>query len=253
MTQMGGATVTGDARGTVLLTGAAGRIGRVVANLLPRDGWTVRGFDLVDGDDLRDAAAVDAATAGCVAVVHAGAIPHDTSGTPEEIVATNVLGTWHVLLAAERHRVRRVVTFSSIQVFGCTEGEGEPAYLPLDDDHPLLASRPYGMSKVLVEQMCEAWTARTGITTIVLRPSATLDDERFARFDPREVDFGTYVHVDDVADAVARSLRVPVRDHLRVVLSAAGDVDASRASDELGWEPVRRLTRRQQLRRTLRR
>jgi nucleoside-diphosphate-sugar epimerase len=245
--------MTEDARGTVLVTGAAGRIGRVVADRLQHDGWTVRGFDLVEGADLRDAAAVNAATEGCVAVVHAGAIPHDTSGTPEDIVATNVLGTWHVLLAAEHQGVRRVVTFSSIQVFGCTEGEREPAYLPLDDDHPLLATRPYGLSKVLVEQMCEAWTMRTGIPTIVLRPSATLDDERFGRFDPREVDFGTYVHVDDVADAVARSLRVPVRDHLRLLLSAAGDVDASRARDELGWEPVRRLTRRQQLRRTLRR
>jgi UDP-glucose 4-epimerase len=107
---------------------------------------------------------------GCDEVVHAGAIAHDSAGSAAEIVATNVLGTWHVLLAAEKLGISRVVYFSSGQVFGFAEGQGEPAYLPVDDDHPIMASRPYGMSKRLAEEMCSAWTRRTGIPTIVLRP-----------------------------------------------------------------------------------
>ena len=145
--------------------------------MLETAGLEVRGFDLRHGDDLRDETAVRQAVDGCDAVVHAGAIAHDRGGTPSDILATNVLGTWHVLLAAEAHHVTRVVYFSSAQVFGFAEGEDVPAYLPVDDRHPLRASRPYGMSKRLAEEMCDAWTRRTAITTIVLRPVMILTDE----------------------------------------------------------------------------
>ena len=126
----------------VLVTGSSGQVGGAVAELLEQAGRSVEWFDLVDGQDLRDAAAVRAAAAGCDAIVHAGAIAHDNSGTPDEIMATNVLGTWHVLAAAEAHGVGRVVYFSSGQVFGFADGEGTPDYLPVDDDHPLRAARP---------------------------------------------------------------------------------------------------------------
>jgi UDP-glucose 4-epimerase len=160
----------------VLLTGSSGGVGQATGPVLEAAGWIVRPFDLAAGNDLRDEAAVRRATEGCEAVVHAGAIAHDSAGTPAEIVATNVLGTWHVLQAAEAHSVARVVYFSSAQVFGLAEGEGEPAYLPVDDDHPVRAARPYGMSKRLAEEMCAAWTARTGIPTTVLRPVLILTD-----------------------------------------------------------------------------
>jgi nucleoside-diphosphate-sugar epimerase len=213
----------------------------------------VRSFDLEDGDDLRDPDAVRDAVAGCAAVVHAGAIPHDSSGSAADIAATNVLGTWHVLLGAEHHRVERVVAFSSIQVFGCTEGDGEPAYVPLDDDHPLRAARPYGMSKRLVEEMCEIWTSRTRIPTIVLRPAATIDEERWQRLDPADFDLGAYVHVDDVATAVVHSVRVPVSGHVRLLLAGAGEVDTRRARDVLGWNPAPRRVPRRPFRRLRRR
>src|SRR3954453_17428783 len=103
---------------TVLLTGAAGQVGRVAARRLAGEGWNVRGFDVVTGNDLRDENSVTEAVRGCNAIVHAGAIAHDRRGTASDIVATNLLGTWHVLLAAERHAVARVVYFSSAQVFG---------------------------------------------------------------------------------------------------------------------------------------
>ena len=123
----------------VLLTGSSGGVGRATQPVLAARGWTVRPFDAVDGCDLRDEAAVRAAMRGCDAVVHAGALAHDSAGPPSDIVATNVLGTWHVLSAAESAGVARVVYFSSAQVFGCAEGEGSPVYLPIDDDHPVRA------------------------------------------------------------------------------------------------------------------
>ena len=199
----------------------------------------MRRFDLVDGQDLRSAGAVRDAVDGCGAVVHAGALSHDTAGTPEEIVATNVLGTWHVLTAAEACRVDRVVYFSSGQVFGFAEGEGSPSYLPADDDHPLQAARPYGMSKRLAEEMCSAWTARTGVPTIVLRPVLILDDAALSRVSADDVELGAFVHVDDVASTVRCALDAPIDGHVRVTLCGAGPFDSARAREVLGWVPLR--------------
>ena len=53
---------------------------------------------------------------GSDAAVHAGALAHDSAGSPTDIVATNLLGTWHVLVAAETYGLSRVVCFSSAQV-----------------------------------------------------------------------------------------------------------------------------------------
>jgi UDP-glucose 4-epimerase len=223
---------------TVLVTGSGGQVGRAASSALEAAGWTVRTFDLANGQDLREPTGVSAAIAGCDAVVHAGAIPHDSRGTPADILATNVLGTWHVLLGAEAHRTSRVIYFSSAQVFGCAEGEGEPEYLPIDDRHPLRAARPYGMSKRLAEYMCEAWTSRTGIPTIVLRPVMILSDESLRTTKEDDVDFGAFVHLDDVADAVVKSMTAPVGNHVRVTLCGPGPFDTSAAQAALGWRPT---------------
>ncbi len=228
----------------VLLTGSAGGVGRAMRSHLEVQGWTVHPFDLVDGQDLRDETAVLDAMRGCDAVVHAGAIAHDRAGTPAEIVATNVLGTWHVLLAAEAHVISRVVYFSSAQVFGIAEGEGEPAYLPIDDDHPLRAARPYGMSKRLAEAMCAAWSSRTRIPTIVLRPALVLSDEGLQHVAETDAERGAYVHVDDVANAGFLALTAAVPDHVRLTLCGPGPFDTGRAADVLGWRASRGWPRR---------
>lgn len=222
-----------------MVTGSAGLVGRAVVERLSSKGCTVREFDLLAGDDLRDEAAVLAAVEDCDAVVHAGAVPHDSRGTPADIVATNVLGTWHVLLAAERHAVDRVIYFSSAQVFGCAEGEGSPVYRPIDDLHPVRATRPYGMSKRLAEHMCEAWTSRTGIPTVVLRPVLVLTDAGLLGMTAEDAELGAFVHVDDVADAVARALDADVEGHVRLTLCGPGEFDTSVARRVLGWSATR--------------
>jgi UDP-glucose 4-epimerase len=227
---------------TALVTGSSGLVGRSASAALEAAGWTVRAFDVDQGGDLRDEAAVLEAVAGCDVVVHAGAIPHDSRGTPADIVATNVLGTWHVLLAAEAHGASRVISFSSVQVFGTTDGENTPAYLPIDDLHPLRAARPYGMSKRLGEVMCEAWTDRTGIPTIVFRPVLIVDDQRLEEARTAGVELSSFVHVDDVADAVVKATTAPVTGHVRMLLCGPGPFDSSVAQRELGWHATRGWT-----------
>jgi nucleoside-diphosphate-sugar epimerase len=204
---------------------------------LEHAGWSVRPFDLLGRQDLRDPVAVAEAARECDAVVHSGALAHDSAGTAADIMATNLLGTWHVLLAAEKEATARVVYLSSVQVFGFAEGEGEPLYLPVDDAHPLRASRPYGLSKRLAEEMCAAWTRRTSIPTIVLRPVMILNDESLEASSPDEL--GAFVHVDDVASAIELALTADIVGHHRLTLCGPGPFDTSAARSLLGWRPTR--------------
>jgi UDP-glucose 4-epimerase len=202
-------------------------------------GHQIRGFDLAEGGDVLNAAAVDRAARGVEAIVHVAGIAGDRPGAPDSIMAVNVLGTWHVLLAAEAARVARVVHLSSGKALGLLERD--PDYLPVDDDHRGLPSLPYALSKWLAEEMCEAFTARTGIETLCLRPVQVFDAEGYAAA-AREPDWrpgtGSHwhlgVHIDarDVATACAAALSCPRVGHQRLLLSAP-DIASSRPTREL--------------------
>ena len=227
----------------ILVTGHRGNVGVPVAWHLERLGHDVVGFDRADGVDLLDLAEVRQATAGCSAVVHLGALAHDTAGSPEQIMAVNVLGTWHVLLAAEAAGVTRVIHFSSAQVFGIAEGERFPDYFPVDDAHPRRAMRAYGLSKCLAEDLCAGFTARTGIASVSLRPVWVWDLGRYQRIEtrwrsePRSEwepfwEYGAFVDARDVASAVEKALTVPLAGHHRALLCAA-DISATAPSLDL--------------------
>jgi UDP-glucose 4-epimerase len=227
----------------ILVTGHRGHVGAPVAALLRRLGHDVAGFDRADGGDLLDAAAVRRAAAGCAAVVHLGALAHDTAGSPEDIMAVNILGTWHVLLAAEAAAAGRVIHFSSAQVLGTAGGERLPDYLPVSDAHPRRAARAYGLSKVLAEDLCAGFTDRSGIPTVSLRPVMVWDPGMYQRTEARWRagpdsewtpfwELGAFVDVRDVAGAVQRALAVPLSGHHRALLCAA-DIAATRPALEM--------------------
>jgi nucleoside-diphosphate-sugar epimerase len=172
-----------------------------------------------------------------------GALAHDTAGSPEDIMAVNVLGTWHVLLAAEAAAAGRVIHFSSAQVLGIAGGERLPDYLPVDDAHPRRAARPYGLSKVLAEDLCAGFTSRSGIPTVSLRPVMVWDPGMYQRTEARWRagpdsewtpfwELGAFVDVRDVAGAVERALAVPLSGHHRALLCAA-DIAATRPALEM--------------------
>ena len=224
----------------ILVTGHRGLVGAAVAAHLGDLGHDVVGYDRRDGHDLLDPASVRRAALGCAAVVHAGALPHDTAGSAEDIMAVNVLGTWHVLLAAEAAGAGRVVYFSSGQVFGVAEGERLPDYFPVDDAHPRRAMRPYGLSKCLAEDLCAGFTARTGIPSVALRPAWVLDQGMYRRIEARwqadpgsewtpTWEYGQFVDLRDVVEAVRLALDVPLAGHHRVLLCAA-DIAATEPS-----------------------
>jgi nucleoside-diphosphate-sugar epimerase len=215
----------------ILLTGNRGAIGRVVETSLRQCGYGVRTFDIQDGDDVRDLPALRRAMRGCGAVVHTAALIDDEAGSPEEIIAVNLGGTSHVLQAAREAGAERVVYFSSLQALGVAKGQRAPDYFPIDDDHPLYASRPYGIAKRLAEGMCELFTEATGITTVCLRPAMVCDPGRYAAVASQRArepsaewepfwEYGAYIDVRDVAAAVECALAPSVTGHHRLLLTA---------------------------------
>lgn len=162
----------------VLITGAAGLLGsRVVGELA---GTRVVGFDLARGaapiewhqGNVLDADSLAHAARNCDAVVHIAAIPNISSGSEQEIMRTNVLGTWNTLRAAEEAGARRFVYCSSDSVVGFTVAAGKmlpPRYLPIDETHPLNPTDAYALSKKLGEEAARSFADR-GMEVVVIRP-----------------------------------------------------------------------------------
>jgi nucleoside-diphosphate-sugar epimerase len=164
---------------TILVTGAAGLLGRFVVRDLLAQGHSVRGLDRRHGDadidwhvgDVTSPELVQRAVTGADAVMHIAAIPNIWSGDGQTIMRVNLLGTYTVLDAAEAAGVKRVVFCSSDSVAGYTVREGKmlaPHYAPLDLDHPLLATDPYAISKVAGEDISRAYALR-GMSVVALR------------------------------------------------------------------------------------
>lgn len=66
---------------------------------------------------------------------------------PVDYYANNVQGTVSLLEAMQSVQVKMLVFSSSATVYG------EPKYLPLDENHPTIATNPYGRSKLYIEQI----------------------------------------------------------------------------------------------------
>src|SRR5438874_2341814 len=111
---------------TVLLTGAAGRIGTLMRELLPPYGYRLRLFDQrpVEGEpgaitaELTDTEALRAAVRGVEAIVHLAGISLESSF--ERILRANIEGTYRLYEAAREAGVRRVVFASSNHALGFT-------------------------------------------------------------------------------------------------------------------------------------
>jgi nucleoside-diphosphate-sugar epimerase len=186
----------------VLVTGSGGLLGRhVVRELQGR--CKVSGFDQKRCPedvpqtiaDVTDPAAVRTACGGKDAVVHVAAIPNIWGGPGERIINVNVVGTWNVLQAAEEAGAKRVILCSSDSVVGFTVTSGSmrgPEYAPVDAAHPLRATDPYALSKVLCEQMGRAFVDRGKMEVIALRPVFVLYEEMYCEVKARAQDPANY-------------------------------------------------------------
>jgi len=142
----------------IIVTGANGRLGRVVVAHLLEQGMEVVGLDreIISQSgasmiqvDLCDLGQVFGALVGAEAIVHLGAIPTPKGRPPELVYRNNVMSQFNIFEAAARLGIQRVVSASSISAFGFPFQHrwSEPLYLPLDEAHPLLPQDAYGLSR----------------------------------------------------------------------------------------------------------
>ena len=158
----------------VLITGAAGFIGRYVAAEFSMAGHEVSAFDVarpadpsltwVRGDftQLDD---IVAATEGMDAVCHVGAIGDVNLAfvDPPLAAAVNVTGTANVLEAATQAGVKRLVYASTWEVYG------PPQYQPVDEAHPCAPDHPYNITKLSGDLLAQSYRELKGLDTVCLR------------------------------------------------------------------------------------
>ncbi|MBS2962717.1 NAD(P)-dependent oxidoreductase [Actinocrinis puniceicyclus] len=158
---------------TILITGAAGRIGTLMRPRLARPGRTLRLLDIEPlqpgpGEEairasVTDLAALTEASRGADVVIHLGGKSGEAPW--ERILDTNIDGTYKVFEAARRAGVPRVVFASSNHAVGFHT----PDEYPLAEDAPPLPDTYYGVSKVAGEALGALYHHRYGLDVICIR------------------------------------------------------------------------------------
>lgn len=216
--------------GAVLVTGAAGLVGRAVASTLRREGTAVFALDLADDPggsivvcDLRDARQLTTITQSreISAIVHCGAVsgPALHRDDPGHVARTNIESTVNLLELAVARGIPRFVFASSAAVYGRT-----PEDLMVEEERPLHPTSVYAASKVAGEALVEACSHQCGLSGVSLRIAAVYGPGRRTPCAIRDLilaglegkpaclSYGRdqryhYVHVGDVADAVVAAVR----------------------------------------------
>jgi uronate dehydrogenase len=171
----------------IVVTGAAGTLGRAAVAGLTAAGLPVVGFDMkptpgLPADrsiigTLTERELIRKATAGARCVIHLAATPDDASfprGNPpddgdnflSELVPNNIVGTYHVMEAVRKERVPRVILASTGQVVDNYVRTGrvpvtttllpEPRYL-------------YACTKVFLEALGQAYARQHGMQVLAVR------------------------------------------------------------------------------------
>ncbi len=192
----------------VLMTGAAGVLGRLLTALLENaGGYELRLTDVCDLDtsheyiraDLADPQQVRGLCDGIDQVLHIAAIHPWKQYSQQQYLDCNIKGTHNIVQEAAAAKVDRLIYTSSVAAMGYQSGPDAP--LPFDESKPC---RPveslYNLSKLVGEQFCAMYHHTAGLDYLALRPGT---------FIPREEDdpqFGlallaVAVHRQDVAAA----------------------------------------------------
>jgi UDP-glucose 4-epimerase len=235
----------------ILITGGSGLLGRRVVNALrshhritvldtvkPRDGVRyIRG-------DVLDISQMTGALQGIDTIIHLAAIPHPLNDPPETVVRLNVMGTFTVLEAAARQGIKKFIFASSESTLGFAFSHNpiNPLYVPVDEDHPLRPQDPYGMSKVLGEEMCRTYTRRYGMQTLSLRmpwiwvpkpEEQNIYRKLIGEYPAWYKNLWAFVHGDDAADAFRLAVERSYREEAGVWFIVADENWTGRDAGEL--------------------
>jgi uronate dehydrogenase len=195
----------------LLLTGAAGGLGRVLRARLATRCTTLRLSDIADLGEpaaheelmpaaLEDRAAVLQLLAGVDAVVHLGGVATELHF--DHIVQANIVGMYNLYEAARQHKVRRVVFASSNHVTGYYRQD--EVVSPQD---PVRPDGHYGISKAFGENLSRFYFDRYGIETVCIRIGSSFPEPKDRRM------LASWLSYDDLERLVVASLTAPVVGH----------------------------------------
>ncbi|HSI58808.1 MAG TPA: NAD(P)-dependent oxidoreductase [Ideonella sp.] len=195
----------------LLLTGAAGGLGRELRGRLKAYCDTLRLTDIADlgeaaeGEELsvaklEDKAAVHALLDGVQAVVHLGGVSTEQPFDP--ILQANIVGVYNLYEAARKQGTRRIIFASSNHVTGFYRQDEV-----IDARDPMRPDGLYGLSKAFGENLSRFYWDRYGIETVCLRIGSSFPEAKNRRM------LATWMSYDDLERLVVASLTAPVVGH----------------------------------------
>lgn len=170
---------------TILVTGSCGGVGSWTVDHFADAGHEVVGVDLRTPPGTRENVDFKAAdltdygetkqlieAAGPDAVVHLAAIPNPESHAGSRVFENNVVSTYNVLDAAGAVGAR-IAWASSESLYGTVFSEADwlPDAFPIDEETPTEPEDPYGLSKVVGEEIAARVARRYGVSAVSLRAS----------------------------------------------------------------------------------
>lgn len=218
----------------VLVTGAAGGVGRALVPGLRAAGFDPRPTDRVPSGgvvgDLADPGFARAACAGVGAVVHLAADPDPEHGwsdlrEPNADVVVNVLD------AAAAAGVPRVVLASSIHAIG---GHRDAGAAFVADGAPPFPCCVYGATKAFAEALGRTYAQRWDMRVVCLRLGGVRPTPPAVSWLPGWLSPGDLVRL--VGAALTADVRFGVYNGISANASATWGIERARA--ELGYAPV---------------
>lgn len=246
----------------VLVTGALGKLGRVVVTHLRSLGIQVLATDragtdprLIDGEfvgaDLTDYGQVLEIVSGGVdehepiqAVVHLAAIPAPGLLANAVTYANNAAATYNVFAAGRAAGIRRIVWASSETVLGLPFGpDSPPPYAPVDELSPPRPASTYALNKTLEEELARHFCRwQPDLVAVGLRLSNVMAVADYAQFpsldanpQQRQWNLWSYIDARDGAHAVECALGYD-RPGADVFVIANADTVMRRSSESLMQE-----------------
>ncbi|MBE9600305.1 NAD-dependent epimerase/dehydratase family protein [Pedobacter sp. MC2016-24] len=154
----------------VLLTGANGFLGQYINDHLIEKGYVVETIGRGVGNSIScDLSLQGPQLSDCPdLVIHCAGKAHfipKSENEKKEFFDINVIGTKNLLNSLEQMptRLKSFVFISSVAVYGKDEGS------EINEETPLLANDPYGLSKIQAEHLILSWCKRKGVICTILR------------------------------------------------------------------------------------